>query len=955
MKTTKFLLLLLATTGIVVSTYFLFFRSGGGRGLWGGEEGPRVEEPEDLGGSLEADGKPREERGEGPKGRARAPEAEGSRRRSRSTPGGASLSLQLFLDGKPLAEARFRLSRVPNGTRMFETTDPNGRLRFEGLPKGRYVMETQDRRVPKSFRLGPYTLAKTQNLDLGRVDVPAAAALKFRLLRPDGRPLAGTELRLFHEGSFGLRGEGLGGKTDEKGRGSFFGLADGRWSLSVVTREYPVFEKGVRLNPGENIDLGDLRLERGYSLLGRVVDEQGKGLARVQLIPSVRKEGQGLKVETFDGRAAVLSDAKGRFRLVTGTKKGSLRVKKEGYLSQTVEYQAKQGELRIVLARTLGISGRVLGGIPGTTEVYAHRISMGTTGSGSLGERWKRATLGPEGRFHLDRIPPGEYGLLAYNPGKGVSEERRLRLLPGASQNVDLVLKPGPGLEVRVVNTTGKPLPGVSLALYYKSPFSRELKWGEPLAAEMVSGANGPMAEAKTGEGGRAVMKGLWKGKALLILRRKGLAKKLVSSLLLSAGRNVLRVEMQGAARIEGKAFGPDGKAIAGGRVSVTPLKSPETGAVVFSIGGSGPEGRVQADGGFHIEGIKPGRYKVSLKPPLNKTGASFFDGTEPSLDEKVVTLAAGEVARVTLRARPLWTIQGRVLFQGEPVAGATVSMKQRNPPRGFSFPKRMKTDREGRFRFLWVGPGNYAFHAIPPEKGVRTPAQVLDLPSGGGLRNLDLALGGGLVRGRITMDGGERPKGLELLLVPKAESETGQTQIAMVRVSTQGSGGSSQEQNIVLGDGPTPLVPNKDGQFEFHFVAPGDWVLKIRAGEKRGKSTIKSVPLSLAKNQGLDLGDISLEKTFPVRLDVRGEDGKPLELASVRIYPIQEGKSASQPVFRGMIRKGKALVPGLKVGSYKLVVRRISLSDPKPNPPQEGRLEVLPGGKVRGGVLQIR
>ncbi len=958
MKTSK-LLLLLVTAGILVSTYFLFFRSGRGPGDLGPGDTQTIEKPDDLGGSLEADGQVGVSKGQkaGKAGEAgERSERTPSQGRTKAQGGGASLALQLFLGGKPLAGAKLRLRRVSGGGRWKETTDSTGRLRFAGLLPGHYVIQTDDERVPKSFRIGPHRLRSKQALDLGRVDVPPAAALKFRLLQPDGRPQADTKLTLYHEGSFGLRGVGVPGKTDGEGKGIFVGLSDGDWTLSVVTKKYPVLEKSVSLGSGENLDLGDLTLERGFFVLGRVVDEQGKGIPGARLTPSLHKESRGMKIETYDQRSAVQTDDKGRFRLVTGVKKGRLRVRKEGYLPKSVSYQFKDGELRIVLSRTFGISGKVLGAIPGKTVVFAHGVGAEVKANGGMGGRWKRASVGAKGEFILEKLPPGEYGVMAYTEGKGASIEQRLRLLPRASKRLDLVLKPGGKLDVQVVTPGGKPLPEVSLNLMYRSPFSPESQWEPEVLAMFLSQAKPPSMHFKTNTQGRASFKGLWKGKALLILKGKGLSEKIVSPVLLQGGNQVLRVEMEGAARIVGKAFGPNGKPMIGAKVSVDPVKAPGNQVrMVFSSGGDGSQRTVQADGSFHIEGIKPGRYTVSLKPPLDKTGAFFFDGSEPSLDQKVITLGSGEEAKVTLRARPQWTIQGRVLFQGEPVGGATVSMKQANPPRGFSFPNNKKTDADGKFRFDWVGKGKYFLRATPPEKGVRTPRQTLELPAGGGLRTLDIALGGGLVKGRIANEG-DRPEGLELLLVPKSEAKTGSTQIAMIRISTNDGGG--QEQNMVLGDGPSPVVPKKDGSFAFHFVTQGEWILKIRAGGAREKTTLKSLPLSLAKNQGLDLGDISLEKTYPVQLLVKDQGGKVVELASVKIFALKDGKAADTPVFRGMIHKGKAKVPGLRVGSYKLVLRRISLGATpaaKAMPPQEGKLEVLPGGKIRGSELRVR
>jgi protocatechuate 3,4-dioxygenase beta subunit len=961
MMNAKKLLLLLVTVGILVSTYFLFFHSG----LNGGKPGPgetqQIDEPDELGGSLEAGkrvgGQKAVSSGQDGRKQSAVP---GSPLGSRKTGlGGASLALKLFLEGKPLAGAKILLRMVPGGRERKETTDREGRVRFSGLAAGRYLVLSRDERVPKSYRIGPYKLKENQAKDLGRINVPPSAALKFRLLHPDGRPMSAREVRLFHAGEFGFRGVGLKEKTDAKGRGSFFGLSDGDWTLSVATKEYPLFEKNISLFAGDRLDLGDLRLQMGFNLLGRVVDDQGVGIPGASLQLAQNREGRGLKIEAFNSWSSVRSDKAGRFRFVIQNKEGRVRAEKDGFSSKTVNYRLDDGELRIVLQRTKGISGRVLGAIPGKTQVYAHRTDPRFSGGGGMGGEWMVVSVGPNGNFQFENLHPGSYGILAFSKGKGASLERQVKLLPGTSQRVDLVLKQGPSLSVSVVSKTGKPIPRAKVSLYYQSPqASSEAEWEKDMVAYILSSYDTPRVETKAGKGAKALFKGLWVGRALLILKAKGFSVTTLYPVVLKPGSQSLRVEMDGAARVVGKAFGSDGLPLVGAQVALDKVKGPGKAMIRFEYHSEGAvlsQQTVQADGSFHIEDVKPGNYLISLKPPLRKSGALFFDGSQASLDEKTLTLRSGDEAKITLRAKPMWTIKGRVLFQGEAVSGATVSMKLKNPSRGFSFPKTKKTDRKGNFRFEWVGKGQYDFKAAPPEKGVRTPKRSLDLGAGGGVRNLDLELGGGLVRGRIAFEG-DPPKGLELRLVPKDEINAGTKQMVMIRVvSSNDHQKGKQEQTIIMGDGPVPLIPKEDGSFAFHFVTAGEWVLQIRAGQGQGKTLLKSLSLSLAKNQGLDLGDISLEKTFPVQLIVKDESGKLLEMASVKIFPIRDGIAEETPVFRGMIQKGKAKVPGLRVGSYKLVVRRVSMNSPKPLPPQEGRLEVLPGGKIRGSELQIR
>gem|GEM_PF-5150110 len=948
MKANK-LLFFLAAAGILAATFFLFMHQGATEGDLGLGETQKIDQPEDLRGSLQAEGDKAGQESATEPLRGREGKAK-IRGRSKAVAGGASLALRLYLDDRPLGGAILQLRKAGGGGNWKETTDRAGRARFLGLPPGNYVLLPKDQRVPKSYRIGPHRLKAGQAMDLGRVDVPPASALKFRLLRPDGRPLASTEVRLYPEGTFGFRGTGIEGQTDKMGRGAFFGLSGGEWTLSVAVPDLPLFERQLTLPKGENLDLGDLRLKAGFFLHGRVVDEQGAGISDVRLLLGQQRESLGMKIETFNERASARSDKSGGFRLVVGTKQGRIRARKKGFAVKTVPFQLEAGEVRIVLERSRGIRGRVLGAVAGKTEVFAQKMGKAL----SINGRWTKVPTDSKGFFSFPKLVPGTYVIMAVAEGKGASQRRSVKLGKNASAKVDLVIQKGGDLEVGVFTKSGKAIPGASLGLFYQSgEASTASKWPQEVLEQVITSSGGPQVRARSDARGAARFPGLWGGKALLKVEAKGYAKKLVHPLVLGPGLKRIRVELEGAARILGKALSVDGKALVGALVSLDKLRTPGPVGAQIQWGGLGAASqRTRSDGSFELNNVKPGSYLLSLKPPLDQSGAPVFDGSGPKLDQKTIQVGAGEELHFTLRAKPMWAVQGRVLFQGEPVAGASVQMERSDPPRGFSLPKTKKTDHRGNFRFDWVGNGLYSFRASPPEKGVRTPKKTLDLRTGSGLKTLDLELGGGLVRGRIAFEG-ERPKGLELILVPKAETKESSSRVVMVKMVS--GNGEEQQQTMTMGDGPKPVVPKEDGSFEFHFVSPGDWILKIRAGKGNDKTLLKSLPLRLAKNQGLDLGDLSLEKTYPVQLLVKDPQGKGLDLALVKIYPLDKGKPSATPVFQGMIQKGKAQVPGLRVGSYKLVIRRLSLGAAKPSSPQEGTLEVLPGGKIRGGELRLR
>jgi hypothetical protein len=137
-------------------------------------------------------------------------------------------------------------------------------------------------------------------------------------------------------------------------------------------------------------------------------------------------------------------------------------------------------------------------------------------------------------------------------------------------------------------------------------------------------------------------------------------------------------VTLQPAKPLKGKLVGPDGK--------------PFPGATAYSLSPGilcGP----LADDKFTVQGLNPRRgHDVLFISKDRKLGAFLA--------------LKGEIKEpLTVRLEPCGTVSGRLLDQdGEPVANAVVRLEVTAPYD--SGPSKVKTDKEGRFRFEGIVPG---------------------------------------------------------------------------------------------------------------------------------------------------------------------------------------------------------------------------------------------------------
>ncbi len=297
-----------------------------------------------------------------------------------------------------------------------------------------------------------------------------------------------------------------------------------------------------------------------------------------------------------------------------------------------------------------------------------------------------------------------------------------------------------------------------------------------------------------------------------------------------------------GPVEITGAVIGPDRQPIAGVRVSLDTVISDQvtTGELPCLILASELLAATTDAAGQYTVGNLPADGWVTFM-----VEADGFARPDPSLD-------LTEAKRLDLVLSTEAILSGRVLHDGQPVAGATVAANQLQQ-RSFEFLGRGQTvtDDEGRFEIKGLGNGLYTVQVKPPPD--LAPAKVEDILLTLGQRTemADLVLTpGAVLRGTVTVVGTDEP-------------------LPGFRVTAMLSGLPA---STLLGVSARTDV---NGRYEFR-VPPGKARVHLEA--RGGYASEDPVPRGLEVAEGQTVTDLDFRAVPPavVRGVVLGPDGQP-------------------------------------------------------------------------------
>ena len=319
--------------------------------------------------------------------------------------------------------------------------------------------------------------------DAARV-TQTSARITGRIIAADtGQPLGRAQVVLSAAASFGP----LRTLTDEQGRYEFAGLPAGTFTVSASKTGYVNLQYGQRrpfepgrlvtVAAGASVDRIDLSLPRGAVIVARVTDDLGFPVSNVEVRAQrfeYRPDGQRSLVGVY-GPGPSTTDDRGEIRLfglmpgeyvvsavyrVVSVQTGSAAASTEGYAptfypgvinpAQAATVAVRIGEetsvhFPLVRARLARVSGVVVD--PLGKPANGARVSLGAAMPGVY---VNSATAGPDGRFTITEVPPGDYWLAASFEAFDAAGDA-LTVAGGDVSDLRIAVGPGTSLSGRVV------------------------------------------------------------------------------------------------------------------------------------------------------------------------------------------------------------------------------------------------------------------------------------------------------------------------------------------------------------------------------------------------------------------------------------------------------------------------------------------------------------------------
>jgi|GEM_PF-6043406 len=522
--------------------------------------------------------------------------------------------------------------------------------------------------------------------------------------------------------------------TDDRGRFELRGLGELDDALLRVTHEL-CETKEIPLGRylGRDKDVGQITLELGCSLSGRVLDAVGRRPVEDALVyaftPDKGFVDEGgvfvFQLNSLGGRAAALAqtDSEGRFHL-NGLPPGEIRLSAKHADHpplENVKVELVRGEDRrglcLELTSGLTISGVVVDNegnpLPGiqvaTNRDLSENIDL-SSGWVFSGQEWKEVLTDAEGAFTISGLGPGTHALRAWGT---LYPAITLEGIEAGAQGVQLTMAPGGVVYGQVVDdATGAPVD------YFELEVKKEGGGRTSSGAVMIGGdAARQIGESATADGAFYVA-GLDDDSHRIEVDAPGYAQAVVGGLVTRPGeRRELQLRLLAESLLAGMLVSPKGEPVADAAVELVPHDPSQTNSgrngfrIRRKISGSGggddgfrldpgktERATTSTEGRFVFRGIPAGVYRLEASHP---------DHVAP--EPQIVDLQEGSQRDdVMLVMRLGGRIEGTIFGKDQrPLPGG--ALRIRSLLEEESLPRTIDADIDGHYAINGLVEGQYA------------------------------------------------------------------------------------------------------------------------------------------------------------------------------------------------------------------------------------------------------
>ncbi len=500
--------------------------------------------------------------------------------------------------------------------------------------------------------------------------------------------------------------------SDAQGQFSLEGLEVGRYALWA---DGPL---GTALR--QNVDTGsegvELRMGKGITLSGRLIDEDGQSITGA-LVTALFVEHSRF----FD----TLSDTEGRWRLGPLPEGDyNLVFAKEGLLPEHVKVRhALSREQEVTLHRPQRLVGRV---------VREERPVSGARVHAEGEHRKLDTTTDAQGRFSFEGLRPGRYEVDATHSGLDAAGQAVLEPDVDASE---LLLELGSGVRVTgtVRDTAGRFIANAEVSAWLISPEYRS-KGKTTRTASDGTYTLGPIEPGSYRFGAEASR----------YVSPESQMKQVKGNLTLD-------FVLHDAVLVEGRVVGADGEPLEDVTLMLMDPSSDETDEGNDHVSS-------EKDGTFAIETLKPGRYE------LRTFHEDFMPTTQP------VTAPTSGV-QVVLSAGA--QVVGDVVDDtGAPAPEAEISLVPEQEAQAWQT-KQALSDEQGHFTLKGLAAGKYVISAVKAMQRVSRPVEV----RGSGSVQVRLQFSAGLPLAGLVVDTRGKPVSEARVIIRPVEQEEDETE----------------------------------------------------------------------------------------------------------------------------------------------------------------------------------
>jgi protocatechuate 3,4-dioxygenase beta subunit len=503
-------------------------------------------------------------------------------------PGSGIYGRLLDEGGKPVPGALVTLE-MPNGiwtSSSAQESDPEGRFAFLGVEPGAYRVFARHEEFAPEVR--DLDLSKESDAEIEMV-LTAGVAIQGRLVDGNGEPVAGkVSLRALGGGnvSVGMRSR-YRIETDEEGSFSLGPVPAGDHMLLVEARGYASTNVEAPVSGRSKVeDLGDIVLETGLSISGRVLDEGGGPIGTAVLTAS--QPGRGMMSATGDEVVTAETDEEGRF-VLAGLSPGPQHV-----YAVASGYGRSDGIVAEPGTSGLTINLKLAGSIRGTVvDPEGHPVTPFRAMARSSQRRGTPVmpVRDTDGVFLLENVPEGEYVVEILSADFMPEAISSVRVSGGNVAEVGTVrLRRGGSIAGTVVDASGDPVPGATIQAVGPGP---RRYWGEENAIS-------------SDRQGRFRLGGLPDGKANIAASHPAYAEARLEGVEVDSrsGASEVEIVLSRGGALEGVVRTRDGTNIAGRTIQVSRQDTPWDGKGT----------RTSEDGSFRIEHLPAGKLTAALQ-----------------------------------------------------------------------------------------------------------------------------------------------------------------------------------------------------------------------------------------------------------------------------------------------------------------------------------------------------